>query len=95
MSNIVKFVSIWAIAGITIPLIMLSIYGYFLWSTAFLKFSVMIWPSSLFLLALQDNGNPGDDQIRVIAILTNVVLYSIIGLIVWFVRSRFRKAERS
>jgi hypothetical protein len=81
----------WAIAGYAVTLIFSYTSGYFPGSLTLTKMELCLWPSSIFLMALQDNGNPGDDQIRVIATIANVILYSIVGLIVWFISSYLTK----
>lgn len=47
------------------------------------KIQLMIWPSSIFMMATAANKHI-DFKMLIVSIVVNVILYSLIGFFVWF-----------
>jgi len=84
------FVKIFAMFGLSVPIILTLIwpilersnYWYGTLGNALATLQLLIWPSSIFMIA--SAGYEGIDfKMLSISIAVNIVLYSIIGFIVW------------
>ena len=80
-----RFVMYWALAGVLVPVTIVLVSrlqdGVFEWP----DLAVILWPSSIMLMALEAIHQPWWWQIVVpaISIATNVVLYSTVGAVLW------------
>ncbi len=84
-----KFVFKFILAGFIIPILFL--FTYFIIDSLLhaplelhffiLKIQIMLWPTSILLIA-------ESVKAAIIAIITNSILYGIVGVIVWFIYKR-------
>jgi len=57
----------------------------------FIRVQLTLWPSSILGLMMQNNGSAGDDYITAVAILLNMPLYVVVGLVIRFAMKFFRR----
>jgi hypothetical protein len=91
-----RFVFKWAIAGLLVPVIILLIArlqgGVFRWP----YLAVILWPSWIMAGAIDASENPPLSFIIFvlgISIGLNVVLYSVLGVLVWWFMRFWKKQE--
>jgi len=93
------FILIWAFIGETIPLLFLYFERYFQTTSSFLRVELVLWPLSILLMATGPDPRTGapkpaiDDGILACSILLNMLLYVVIGLILWSFRFLFLKCR--
>ena len=80
----------WALAGILVPLIILFIDqlqgGVSMWP----ELTITLWPASILLLATDCAGLTLFAMATVtIAIIANVVVYSVVGVLAWWIYWQF------
>jgi hypothetical protein len=93
----VKWILLWGAAGLVVPV--LSTLSWKLFGSQFGELTVILWPSSIFLMGI-DGPTPRStlDIIEIYSMLAgeNILLYSVVGLltspIVYFAR-RHRTAS--
>ncbi len=94
-----RFVMYWALTGILVPVVVIALGELevvlgkaFLW----LDVAIYLWPSWIVAGALEAVHQPWWWVIVVIAISigTNVVLYSIVGAVLWLLRRLFGRLFR-
>jgi len=90
-----KVIFISAFIGQTVPLMLMFMEMYFEGSSSYYIMNLVLWPSSFLLMALHDNGDPGDDQLRAIAILLNALLYAVIGSAIWFLFLKNKRQDHA
>lgn len=95
--KMMRFVMYWALAGLLVPVAILIIALY-LWDIFDWEYSVVtLWPSSIMLMALDTLDQPPWWWVIVvvgIAVGTNVVLYSIVGAVLWLFWKMFGRLFR-
>jgi hypothetical protein len=94
-----------AFTGETVPLIFMYVSNYISTLKSMVIFNyveISLWPSSIFLMLTgapdPRTGAPNpsaDAQMLVFSIMLNVVLYSVIGLAIWFLWFLFQRRRGS
>lgn len=72
---------------------MLAVFLNFTYTSSTQVLTLIFWPSSIFLMSLGGNPRPIEDQIYVysISIGCNIILYLVIGVVFYLLRSCVRK----
>ena len=77
-----RWIVLWAVAGLCVPAILL--FRWFFSKIGFGQFEATVWPSSICLMVLEAPSTKMDIvEVYAIAILANVLLYSVVGLVTW------------
>ena len=88
-----RFIGLFSIAGLFIPAFFLTLWwglikaklAPHLWLALKIEtIQILFWPSSFFLMATENQGAGAALQTEVISIIINVLLYALIGLLVWY-----------
>jgi hypothetical protein len=83
-----KYLAKWILASLSFPLLILFFGVTGLQIPTFLvNVTLLFWPSSIFLMALGGNENPLSQVLYIwsTSVATNIALYTVIGLMVyWF-----------
>ena len=86
-----KFILLFSSVGAFIPIILSSIWPllekypsiYRMLGLGLLRFQVLVWPSSIFMIGTA--GNKGIPiQMLSLSIIANILLYALIGFLAWF-----------
>ncbi len=91
-----KFLLIFSLVGVSIPIIWLSFWGWaknsceqcVSWLMGSQLFDVgllLVWPSSLLLMADPTDSNL---QLQVVSVVVNIVFYMILGWLTWLATSK-------
>lgn len=91
----IKFIMKWIIASLIMPIITIMI-SLLKIDSSLDTFILMFWPSSIFLISLGGRENTTFDIVYVwsFAVSVNMILYSIIGLFVFFVLHQFKATKK-
>ena len=81
-----KFIGKWILTSFVMPIVTIiaTTFGF---GMSLQKVILFFWPSSIFLMSLGARENPISDIIYVwsMAVLSNVILYTIVGSIIYLV----------
>ncbi len=87
--KMIRFVMYWALAGLFIPVVILIISQY-LWDIFEWPYLVVaLWPSSIQLMAIHEPDVTFTVIVLGISIGINVLLYSVVGAVLWLLGSLF------
>jgi hypothetical protein len=90
--SFLRWVSVSAIVGFIVPVAYLL--GFEIFNYTMNKVWMLIWPSSIFLMATDGSeGTPGAYLIIAESSLANIILYSILGCVLWGISRAIIKAR--
>ena len=86
--SFLKFTAIFSFAGLSIPIIILSIWNFIDksknidLSTIFQKITLLLWPT--FVMTIPSSQEPGvETKIFLFSLSANIIFYTIIGMLFW------------
>jgi hypothetical protein len=80
--TISRWVFWWGVLGVLVPALLLLRWKLF--GVMFGEVEAIIWPSSIFTMALEGSPTIGNILfVYAIAFLANILLYSVVGLMTW------------
>jgi hypothetical protein len=85
-----KWIFWWAAAGLLVPTVLLL--NWLVLGHGFGTTEVVLWPSSMITMALESQPNVATIVVvYAIAIATNIMLYSMVGAVMWLFIAQFRR----
>ncbi len=86
-----RFLIYWAIAGFLVPVVILIAHQLRVGLHKVPSFLiVLVWPSSILTMAIQNQGVLFAIVVSVVSIVINMALYSAVGVVFWWFRRFFK-----